>query len=960
MVIDPSGDYFGSYNDLDPLEDVTPGPSSIHTRPCGAESDSDSGSGSDTVTDYEDGWEPEIDTEGSDASSRSPSPILVSYEFPEDPVVIPPCQPLPPLPDNFRKPHIKLYPDTRAGAPLLTQSEFLDGHRQYEQQIGQKTNIWAPFTSEIDWRLAKWAKTRGPSSSAFTELLEIHGVADKLGLSYRNVKELDKIIDKHLPSWPQFQRQEVVVQGQVFEIYFRDILQCVKTLYGDANFAPYLKFAPERHFEDHTCAEQLYHDMHTGQWWWSTQEKLDKNAGRGRTIVPLIISSDKTQVTVFRNKTAYPVYLTIGNIPKEIRRKPSKHAYILLGYLPTTSLEHIKSATSRRRSLTNLFHTCMRHIMQPIERPGAHGIVMTSGDGIERVTHPIFAVYIGDYPEQVLVTCCVSGHCPRCTIPRQRVGENTEPHPLRNLRSILEALQMVDQGASVFVKACREAGIKPVFQPFWANLPYSNVYMAITPDLLHQLYQGVFKHLKAWVLQAYGAHEIDARCRRLPPNHNIRLFMKGISTLSRVSGQEHGQMSHFLLGLIADAPLPGGMSNVRLLRCLRGLLDFLFLSQYPVHSTLSLKYLANALERFHASKQIFIDLGIRTDFGIPKIHFMNHYVESVHLFGTFDNFNTEYTERLHIDLAKDAYRSTNRKDEYSQMTKWLERKEKILKHESYMQWVHSGSHPPLRSHWIPPGFNTARTLKMTKHPSRSSVTIQDLITEYGATFFRAALSRFVVQLRNPALSGQRLETASDSLFLGFSRVSVYHRIKFLKHDIFSNASSTADSIHSQPARKDKHGRPIAARFDTALVQVKDSGSTKLDIVHDTRVGQVRVVFSLPEKAADSLFDGIPHQDRVKHLAYIEWFTPFSIRPDGNHGLYKVSRSHVDGGRLASVVDIRRLIRSVHLLPKFGRVANREWMSSTVLDLCPSFFVSRSLLIQIVTLICINSLQTGSV
>ena len=63
----------------------------------------------------------------------------------------------------------------------------------------------------------------------------------------------------------------------------------------------------------------------------------------GATIVPLIISSDKTQLTLFRNRSAYPVYLTIGNIPKELRRKTSLQGMVLLGYLPVTSLKGIKN-----------------------------------------------------------------------------------------------------------------------------------------------------------------------------------------------------------------------------------------------------------------------------------------------------------------------------------------------------------------------------------------------------------------------------------------------------------------------------------------------------------------------------------------------------------------------------------------------------------------------------------------
>jgi hypothetical protein len=101
-------------------------------------------------------------------------------------------------------------------------------------------------------------------------------------------------------------------------------------------------------------------------------------------IVPIIISSDKTQLTTFRGKQAYPVYLTIGNLPKHICQKPSRQGQVLLGYFPTSKLDHIVNKASRRLCLSNLFHHSMQYIVKPLERAGHDGIILTSGDGAAR------------------------------------------------------------------------------------------------------------------------------------------------------------------------------------------------------------------------------------------------------------------------------------------------------------------------------------------------------------------------------------------------------------------------------------------------------------------------------------------------------------------------------------------------------------------------------------------------
>ena len=72
----------------------------------------------------------------------------------------------------------------------------------------------------------------------------------------------------------------------------------------------------------------------------------------------------------------------------------------------------------------------MQMILQPLRKAGIHGLSMTSGDGLTRRTHPIFAAYVGDYPEQVLVTCVKSGDCVMCLQPRDELGDLGPEYPL--------------------------------------------------------------------------------------------------------------------------------------------------------------------------------------------------------------------------------------------------------------------------------------------------------------------------------------------------------------------------------------------------------------------------------------------------------------------------------------------------------------------------------------------------
>ena len=648
--------------------------------------------------------------------------------------------------------------------------------------------------------------------------------------------------------------------------------------------------------------------------------------------------------------------MTIGNIPKEIRRKPSMHAYILLAYLPTTCLSHVSNQAQRRRLLANLYHSCMHRILAPLNTAGTTGIHMMCGNGRLYRNHPIFAAFIGDYPEQILSTGSITGRCPTCDVDHDLLGDydSRDNNHLRNLASVLTIYDSFEQDPADFLHACSSAGIKPIAHPFWKDLPYAHIFRSITPDILHQIYQGVIKHITAWITQVIGAAEVDARCRRLPPNHNLRTFTKGISTLSRVTGQEHSQIGRILLALVMDVPLPGGLSNARLVRATRALMDFVYIAQYPVHTGETLELLEDALSRFHENKSIFLDLGIRHHFNIPKFHFATHYVELIKLYGTTDNFNTETTERLHIDFAKVAYAATNHKDEFLQMTTWLGRKEKIYRHERLVKWRLEGS-PPVATapqEWLPPGLELDRDLHVSKIPAVRNLSLSTIETEYGAEHFRTALRRYVVCSNSPDLTTAQVERSLWDVHLPFRHLPVWHRIKYLRTEIYTGRTQTVDSIHAYPDKSDVHGRPVPGHFDTAYINDGTGGDTGVNgksfhkpdqnktlIVTGYRIGRIRVIFSLPKSSLQSLFrtrtDGIP-----KHLVYVEWYMAFTQDPDPDSLLFKISPMRDrDGGRICSIIPLANIRRSVHLIPKFGAVAPEEWRSSTVLDMANVFFVN---------------------
>lgn len=108
-------------------------------------------------------------------------PSMPPSEAPED-LALPPEDLVPESVESEATPpattvFIDPFPHGSPGAPIsgVCNSSPMD-HTGSEALIGL---IWSPFSSECDWEIARWAKTRSPTSSAMSDLLAISGVRSK-------------------------------------------------------------------------------------------------------------------------------------------------------------------------------------------------------------------------------------------------------------------------------------------------------------------------------------------------------------------------------------------------------------------------------------------------------------------------------------------------------------------------------------------------------------------------------------------------------------------------------------------------------------------------------------------------------------------------------------------------------------------------------------------------------------
>lgn len=364
----------------------------------------------------------------------------------------------------------------------------------------------------------------------------------------------------------------------------------------------------------------------------------------GDFLIPVLLGSDETFLTNFSgDKNIWPLYVSIGNIPSNIRNKPSKECWRLLATLPTRPKSTVfsvkrKNATEEnpytskkyaiaeeQQQAAEIVQEVLRIVLEPLKRLYEEGIEVVCPDGKVRRGHPKIYGWIADYPEYIKLFTIANKSCPICIVPSANLGDHPKmPWDVRNNTELRQQLLKYIQAEKTRDKLSRDSQTNPenkkandskdkevkrllklleewfarqrvkIVDNFLWQLPGCSPTTLWKPDMLHTIFLGMYDHVFRWTLAYLESldlhHRFNDTWLLVPYFPGLPNPKKKYTAVKQWSGKEMRRAGrHFLAALEATLAYPkqGTSQHVefgRVIKCVGGLIDFSLMMQYRSHT----------------------------------------------------------------------------------------------------------------------------------------------------------------------------------------------------------------------------------------------------------------------------------------------------------------------------------------------------------------------------------------
>ncbi|KAF8593869.1 hypothetical protein BDV93DRAFT_426036, partial [Ceratobasidium sp. AG-I] len=148
---------------------------------------------------------------------------------------------------------------------------------------------------------------------------------------------------------------------------------------------------------------------------------LQRDLQPGVTLGAGILMSNATVLSHFSGDVqAHGVYMSLGNIDKDVRANISNGAWVLVAIIPKSKWDKSLSKTmpdSQRTKLMHLlnrqlFHRCMEKLTEPFQSTEPHEAVDPEGN--TRLVQYELSIYGADLEEQCHIVGSSRNTCPHC------------------------------------------------------------------------------------------------------------------------------------------------------------------------------------------------------------------------------------------------------------------------------------------------------------------------------------------------------------------------------------------------------------------------------------------------------------------------------------------------------------------------------------------------------------------
>ncbi|KAF8128250.1 hypothetical protein EV363DRAFT_1400733 [Boletus edulis] len=344
------------------------------------------------------------------------------------------------------------------------------------------------------------------------------------------------------------------------------------------------------------------------------------------TLCGVILSSDKTTITnMYGGWVVHLLLISLTNIRMKTCNKASLHAFLLLVLMPIPQFVHPTTQICSVESVleAQLFHQCLDIVLEPLKIVACIGKMMLDPAGNLHYYFTSLVSYIVDMPE-VAMLACVWGQTSSVTLVKYDQLGNLNTCQTRTGTLTMTQLQSLETDPAAVERYFTECEC-----------------YCLSGD--HELW---------WCIQVLGAGEIDFYFSVLPPVTSLCHFSHGVTKLKQ----------RYIVVVLSGFP------DTNVVAAIWALMDFCYLAQAPVISSITCDRIAATLVEFHQHKQAILDHGLchrpQTNaplehFNIPKLEMIHNVVPSISNVGSILQWTADTTEHAHIEVVKNPTAMTN-------------------------------------------------------------------------------------------------------------------------------------------------------------------------------------------------------------------------------------------------------------------------------------------------------------